>query len=175
MTEPSAPAGWYPDRGRFRWWDGTRWVDRYLDEERTDESGNRNDVPSKTVGGLIICAELAVLGVAQLMWLGRGQEALGLAFISIGPALGVFLGTRLSMKRRNTQAKPHSLAWHVVVMGAMILAFLLFITAINGGVGQDAFVPAVLLTLVGTPAFVVTMKVFYPESFASTNLTEETS
>ncbi|WP_369636457.1 DUF2510 domain-containing protein [Nocardia sp. JMUB6875] len=28
MTQPLPPAGWYPERGVLRWWDGYRWTER---------------------------------------------------------------------------------------------------------------------------------------------------
>lgn len=33
MSNRYPPAGWYPDSGRTRWWDGQRWTDEFLDQQ----------------------------------------------------------------------------------------------------------------------------------------------
>lgn len=62
-----------------------------------------------------------------------------------------------------------------MVTGAMILAFFLFLTSINGGLTEDAVVPTGMLALVGTVVFVITSKRFDPESFVSSHPNEESS
>jgi hypothetical protein len=47
MADEHAPAGWYTTQaGRFRWWDGTAWTDRFQDEEfdvRQESSGQASE------------------------------------------------------------------------------------------------------------------------------------
>lgn len=120
---------------------------------------------SKTITGAVTGVVLViVLGVSQLAWLDRSDRIDDLLVTFIGPFVGVLVGSWIATKRRrDKRPRLHSIVWHAVWGLVVVCSWLIFVTAINGGVTVDAIVPTIVLGVAGTAAFVALTKVITPE------------
>ena len=71
-TQPSAPAGWYPDgQGGQRWWDGARWTDQVQRAAAPAGSGGSGAAggggKGKVIGAVAALVLLVVVGLVVLL------------------------------------------------------------------------------------------------------------
>ena len=108
---------------------------------------------------------LAGLGVAQLVWLSRGDR-IGELFVSmIGPLIGVMIGVQIVAKQ-DKKTKPHPMIWHASFGAIVTAAWLVFVAAIYGGLEANALVPTVILSIAGTAMMVVAVPLLWPDSLS---------
>jgi hypothetical protein len=121
--------------------------------------------PARTMASAVLGVALIIaLGVAQLAWLDRTDQIGGFLGTFAGPLVGVLVGSWIATKRRRSKRpRRHSPLWHVGWGLVVVGAWLVFVTASNGGLSADMTVPTVVLTVVGATAFGVATKVVTPE------------